>query len=87
MTTPDGIGRVPRGINDGKGFVFISHLGEVLASVIPVRLGWKRSRAVSHGLLPPFPAIRSFARAPTPGREMCLRGSPLPLETEGHRTA
>lgn len=28
----DGIGRAPRGINDGKGFVFISHLGEVFPS-------------------------------------------------------
>lgn len=30
--TPDGIGRAPRGINDAKGFVFISHLGEVFPS-------------------------------------------------------
>lgn len=29
---PDGIGRAPRGINDGKGLVFISHLGEVYPS-------------------------------------------------------
>ncbi|HVB39340.1 MAG TPA: hypothetical protein VNE83_00450, partial [Terriglobales bacterium] len=29
---PDGIGRAPRGLNDGKGFVFISHLGEVYPS-------------------------------------------------------
>jgi radical SAM protein len=28
----DGIGRAPRGINDGKGFVFVSHLGEVYPS-------------------------------------------------------
>ena len=28
----DGIGRAPRGLNDGKGFVFISHLGEVFPS-------------------------------------------------------
>ena len=28
----DGIGRVSRGINEGKGFVFISHLGEVCPS-------------------------------------------------------
>ncbi|HVP54593.1 MAG TPA: TIGR04053 family radical SAM/SPASM domain-containing protein [Candidatus Eisenbacteria bacterium] len=32
VETPDGIGRAPRGINDGKGFVFISHLGEVYPS-------------------------------------------------------
>jgi AdoMet-dependent heme synthase len=25
----DGIGRTPKGINDGKGFVFVSHTGEV----------------------------------------------------------
>jgi AdoMet-dependent heme synthase len=29
---PDGIGRAPRGINDAKGFVFVSHLGEVMPS-------------------------------------------------------
>jgi AdoMet-dependent heme synthase len=28
----DGIGRAPRGLNDGKGFVFISHHGEVFPS-------------------------------------------------------
>jgi radical SAM protein len=39
-TTPDGIGRAPRGINDGKGFVFISHLGEVFPSgFLPVSAG------------------------------------------------
>jgi radical SAM protein len=32
VATPDGIGRAPRGINDGKGFVFISHRGEVFPS-------------------------------------------------------
>ncbi len=32
MGTADGIGRAPHGINDGKGFVFISHLGEVFPS-------------------------------------------------------
>jgi radical SAM protein len=33
VSTPtDGIGPTPRGINDGKGFVFISHLGEVYPS-------------------------------------------------------
>jgi AdoMet-dependent heme synthase len=29
---PDGIGRAPRGLNDGKGFVFVSHTGEVFPS-------------------------------------------------------
>lgn len=28
----DAIGRAPRGLNDGKGFVFISHIGEVFPS-------------------------------------------------------
>jgi AdoMet-dependent heme synthase len=32
ISTPDGIGRARKGINDGKGFVFISHLGEVYPS-------------------------------------------------------
>jgi AdoMet-dependent heme synthase len=36
----DGIGRAPRGINDGKGFVFISHVGEVYPSgFLPVSGG------------------------------------------------
>ena len=30
--TVDAIGRAPRGLNDGKGFVFISHTGEVFPS-------------------------------------------------------
>lgn len=29
---PDGIGRAPRGLNDAKGFVFVSHAGEVFPS-------------------------------------------------------
>src|SRR6185369_10321742 len=39
-STPDGIGRAPRGINDGKGFVFVSHLGEVFPSgFLPISAG------------------------------------------------
>lgn len=30
--TEDAIGRAPRGLNDGKGFVFVSHTGEVFPS-------------------------------------------------------
>jgi radical SAM protein len=30
--TVDAIGRAPRGLNDGKGFVFISHTGEIFPS-------------------------------------------------------
>ena len=32
VTVEDTIGRAPRGLNDGKGFVFISHTGEVMPS-------------------------------------------------------
>jgi radical SAM protein with 4Fe4S-binding SPASM domain len=32
LTSADGIGRAPMGINDGKGFVFVSHRGEVYPS-------------------------------------------------------
>lgn len=40
MGTPDGIGRAPRGINDGKGFVFVSHVGEVFPSgFLPMSAG------------------------------------------------
>src|SRR5579864_7989011 len=36
----DGIARAPRGLNDGKGFVFISHLGEVFPSgFLPIAAG------------------------------------------------
>jgi len=36
----DGIGRVPRGINDGQGIVFVSHLGEIFPSgFLPVKCG------------------------------------------------
>jgi radical SAM protein len=45
--TPDGIGRAPRGINDGKGFVFISHLGEVFPSgFLPVSAGNVRQESL-----------------------------------------
>src|SRR5450759_1657003 len=48
MGTPDGIGRAPRGINDGKGFVFISHLGEVLPSgFLPVSAGNVRKQSLA----------------------------------------
>jgi radical SAM protein len=44
----DGIGRAPRGINDGKGFVFISHLGEVFPSgFLPVSAGNVRKQSLT----------------------------------------
>jgi AdoMet-dependent heme synthase len=46
--TSDGIGRAPRGINDGKGFVFISHLGEVFPSgFLPVSAGNVRKQSLT----------------------------------------
>ena len=47
-STADGIGRVPRGINDGKGFVFISHLGEIFPSgFLPVSAGNVRKQSLT----------------------------------------
>ena len=48
LRTGDGIGRAPRGINDGKGFVFISHLGEVFPSgFLPVSAGNVRKQSLT----------------------------------------
>ncbi|MBO1003613.1 TIGR04053 family radical SAM/SPASM domain-containing protein [Pseudogracilibacillus auburnensis] len=36
----DGLGRAPRGVNDGNGFVFISHIGDVYPSgLLPIKAG------------------------------------------------
>jgi radical SAM protein len=36
----DGIGRAPRGVNDGQGIVFVSHVGDVYPSgFLPIRCG------------------------------------------------
>ncbi|BBW97133.1 TIGR04053 family radical SAM/SPASM domain-containing protein [Geobacillus icigianus] len=36
----DGLGRAPRGVNDGNGFIFISHIGDVYPSgLLPVKAG------------------------------------------------
>ncbi len=44
----DAIGRAPRGLNDGKGFVFISHVGEVFPSgFLPVSAGNIRQEELS----------------------------------------
>lgn len=40
MKVVDSIGRAPRGLNDGKGFVFVSHTGEVYPSgFLPLTAG------------------------------------------------
>lgn len=60
--SPDGIGRAPRGINDGKGFVFISHLGEIFPSgFLPVSAGniRKQSLAGLYRHSPLFMALRN----------------------------
>jgi AdoMet-dependent heme synthase len=45
----DTIGRAPRGLNDGKGFVFISHTGEVFPSgFLPFSGGNVRRESLSH---------------------------------------
>jgi radical SAM protein len=44
----DSIGRAPRGLNDGKGFVFISHTGEVFPSgFLPVAAGDVRQQPLA----------------------------------------
>jgi AdoMet-dependent heme synthase len=44
----DAIGRAPRGLNDGKGFVFVSHTGEVFPSgFLPVSAGNIREQQLS----------------------------------------
>jgi AdoMet-dependent heme synthase len=44
----DLVGRAPRGLNDGKGFVFISHIGEVFPSgFLPVSAGNIRRESLS----------------------------------------
>jgi radical SAM protein len=44
----DSIGRAPRGLNDGKGFVFISHVGEVFPSgFLPVTAGNIRGESLA----------------------------------------
>ncbi|GIW47900.1 MAG: radical SAM protein [Deltaproteobacteria bacterium] len=43
----DSIGRAPLGINDGKGFVFISHTGEVFPSgFLPISAGNVRQKSI-----------------------------------------
>jgi radical SAM protein with 4Fe4S-binding SPASM domain len=45
----DTVGRAPRGLNDGKGFVFISHTGEVFPSgFLPISGGNVRLQSLSH---------------------------------------
>jgi len=44
----DNVGRAPRGLNDGKGFAFVSHIGEVFPSgFLPCSGGNVRSQSLS----------------------------------------
>lgn len=44
----DGIGRAPRGVNDGNGFVFVDHLGEIYPSgFLPLSAGNVRHERLS----------------------------------------
>ncbi|MDQ1147113.1 radical SAM protein [Bacillus sp. SORGH_AS 510] len=44
----DGLGRAPKGVNDGNGFVFISHIGDVYPSgLLPVKAGNVRDQPLA----------------------------------------
>ncbi len=44
----DGLGRAPKGVNDGNGFVFISHIGDVYPSgLLPIKTGNIRTTALA----------------------------------------
>jgi radical SAM protein len=61
--TEDGIGRAPKGINDGKGFVFVSHTGEVYPSgFLPLSAGSIRTRSLTdlYRHSPLFTSLRNF---------------------------
>lgn len=61
----DALGRAPRGLNDGKGFVFISHTGEVFSSgFMPLSAGNIRLRdlAVIYRESPLFKDLRDTSK-------------------------
>ncbi|MDQ0216430.1 radical SAM protein [Oikeobacillus pervagus] len=44
----DGLGRAPKGVNDGNGFVFISHIGDVFPSgLLPIKGGNVRDESLA----------------------------------------
>lgn len=62
---PDSIGRAPRGLNDGKGFVFVSHTGEVFPSgFLPKSAGNIRNQSLAqiYRESPLFQALRNPAK-------------------------
>jgi len=61
----DAIGRAPRGLNDGKGFVFISHKGEVFPSgFLPLAAGKIREQSLTtiYRDSPLFRALRDTSK-------------------------
>ncbi|WP_226037668.1 TIGR04053 family radical SAM/SPASM domain-containing protein [Aquibacillus saliphilus] len=41
----DGLGRAPKGVNDGNGFIFVSHTGDVYPSgLLPIKVGNVREK-------------------------------------------
>lgn len=45
----DGLKRAPKGVNDGNGFVFVSHTGDVMPSgLLPIVCGNVREQPLSH---------------------------------------
>jgi len=61
----DGIARAPRGLNDGKGFVFVSHVGEVFPSgFLPLAAGNIRQQRLAdlYRDSPLFRALRDTAQ-------------------------
>jgi radical SAM protein with 4Fe4S-binding SPASM domain len=57
----DGIGRAPRGVNDGQGIAFVSHRGEVFPSgFLPVPCGSVRAEGLAaiYRRHPTFRALR-----------------------------
>ncbi|WP_053361863.1 TIGR04053 family radical SAM/SPASM domain-containing protein [Bacillus sp. FJAT-27251] len=60
----DGLGRAPKGVNDGNGFVFISHIGDVYPSgLLPVKAGNVREQPLAeiYRESPIFKALRDPA--------------------------
>lgn len=46
--TPDGVGRAPKGLNDGKGFVFVAYQGDVFPSgFLPLKAGNIRRQSLT----------------------------------------
>ena len=64
LRVEDAIGRAPRGLNDGKGFVFVSHTGEVFPSgFLPLSAGSVRQQPLAdiYRNSPIFRALRDTA--------------------------